>query len=170
MRRHAHPVVSIAFAHRETVEQAIETLMAHGIARDRIEVITDPETAAREFAGLVRRVPFQVLGDAARGGLVGLIASATLSLVIVALSGADAPWALSIVQLLGPNVGTLGGALIGAVVGWFRHRQPSDLYCRVRQTGGILMLVHTRNTVEADRVLAVLGQMGGRDGIMEQAA
>ena len=164
-----HPVVSIAFQGRDQVDQTIAYLMEHGVARDEIEVVTDPTTAAREFRGLQPKVPYELLADVGRGALIGLVASVCLSLVLVAVSPLQASPVLAIVQLLGPNVGTLGGALIGAMVGFWRPRPPSDLYCRVRQTGGILMLVHCRTGEEAETLRVKLGERGGRDGIVVTA-
>jgi Na+/phosphate symporter len=165
-----HPVVSIVFDRREPLEGAIAGLMEAGIARDQIEIVTDPATAHREFHDTLRRLPPQILGDAGRGALIGLIATSALSALLVLVVPMSVTGPLTIVQALGPNVGTVAGAVIGALIGWIRHRTPSNLYCRVRQTGGILMLVHCRNTEQADRMLALLGPKGGHDGVIAQAA
>ena len=49
MRRHpTHPVVSVVFDSRAPLAGAIAELMEQGIARDQIEIVTDPDTARRE--------------------------------------------------------------------------------------------------------------------------
>jgi Na+/phosphate symporter len=166
--QHPHPVVSIVFDRRDPIEQAIADLMEAGIARDQIEVVTDPVTARREFKDTLRKIPPQVLADAGRGALFGLVASSLLSAFLVLVVPLSVTGPLTLVQALGPNVGTVGGAVVGAAVGLFRHRRPDDLYCRVRQTGGILMLVHCRDAEQAERMLALLQPRGGHDGIVVQ--
>jgi Na+/phosphate symporter len=171
MRRHpTHPVVSVVFDSRAPLAGAIAELMEAGIARDQIEIVTDPDTARREFQDQLRRIPPAMLADAGRGALIGLIASSLLSALLILVVPITITGPLTIVQALGPNVGTALGAVIGAVVGWFRHRRPSDLYCRVRTTGGILMLVHCRHDGEAARMMGLLTPRGGHDGIVVPVA
>lgn len=45
--------------------------------------------------------------------LLGVIGGVLLSLVMVAWPGIDAPGGLALVQLAGPNLGTVAGAAIG---------------------------------------------------------
>jgi Na+/phosphate symporter len=167
--RTPHPVVSIVFDRRDPIDPAIAALMEEGIARDLIEVVTDPATAQREFQDTRRQISRQVLADAGRGALIGLLFSFFLSAILVLVVPMEVTGLLTLVQALGPNVGTLGGAVIGMVVGLFRQRQPNDLYCRVRQTGGILMLVHCRSTEQAEQMLALLQTRGGHDGLIVRA-
>ena len=133
-------------------------------------MVTDRATAQRCYPQRIPRVRFEVIVAAGQGALVGLLASSLLALGIIAVSGLDAPGPLAIVQLLGPNVGTLGGAVVGAGLGLARRRPPGDLYCRVRDTGGILLLVHCASEAEAGAVLARVGALGGRGGTLQRAA
>lgn len=165
-----HPVVSIVFDRRDPLDGAIASLMEHGIARDQIEIVTGPATAGRLFGDTRSRLPPQMLADAGRGALVGLIASSILAAVLVLVVPMTVTGPLTLVQTLGPNVGTLGGAVIGILVGALRPRAPKAIYCRVRQTGGILMLVHCRTTEQAERMRDLLGPLGGHDGLVVQAA
>lgn len=162
--RSPHPVVSIVFDRREPLEGAIASLMEHGIARDLIEIVTGPATARRFFGDAIPLVPQQMLSDAGRGALIGLVASSILSALLVLVVPMAAVGPLTLVQALGPNVGTLGGAAIGILVGALRPREPQDLYCRIRQTGGILMLVHCRSRDQAERLQGLLEPLGGHDG------
>jgi hypothetical protein len=98
------------------------------------------------------------------GGLTGLLIAATLSLVIIALPGEAPPGRTAIVQLLGPNFGTVAGAALGALFGALRRRRPSRRYARAAEAASaILVAVRTREEVDLETLQAILGASGARD-------
>lgn len=162
-KRRTQAIASAAFDDRDAVDRALRGLLESGIPRDLIEVAADAGTAKRFFRRGPSHRAYTLLAYAGRGALIGIILSMILSLVLVFTVDVRYAGPLSIVQTLGPNVGTLAGAVIGALWGLVRPRPTADYYCRVKQTGGILVIVHCKTQDQAARIVSRLGDLGGRE-------
>jgi hypothetical protein len=161
-------VITALYDSREAVDDALHRLHAAGVPRDLIEVVVSRDAADRFYRGLARAPGRETFRFAAIGGLVGLILSATLSLAIVAMPGWESPGAIAIVQLLGPNVGTVGGAALGALFGALRSRQPSRRHARAAENASaILLVVRAQSADDVPLLERILVESGGREVRME---
>ncbi len=165
--------VTALFDDPNMIEGALDALYDAGIPRDLIEVVVSREAAARFYADSPRhrapRSPGRETWKYAGGGaLLGFIGGVLLSLVMVAWPGIDAPGGLALVQLMGPNIGTIGGAAIGALVGAFRQRQPDPRHARAAEAAhAIMFAVVARSPHDAELLGALLERKGGRDVVVE---
>jgi len=154
--------VSALYADRDTAERAVVRLHRAGIPRDLLEVVVSPRAAERFFPDAPpppRREAFRYAGI---GALIGLITGAFVSLVIVLLPGFQEPGLTAIVQLLGPNLFTVGGALAGAIFGLFARRRPARHHARAAEAPDSIVLVVTiRSPEEAGPILDLLRDTGG---------
>lgn len=155
------------FDDRDAVDRALDALYAAGTPRDLVEVVVSRE-AARRFYQDAPRVPRRPGRETFRyagiGGLVGFCAGVLVGLVSVAWPGVEAPGGMAPVQVLGPNMATVGGAAIGAMIGFFRHRRPDPRFARAaEETGAIVMAVATRSEREATLLGQLVAAQGGRD-------
>jgi hypothetical protein len=156
----------------DAVDRALDALYAAGTPRDLVEVVVSREAAAQfygnERAGGPRQRPRapgrETFRYAGIGGLVGFIAGVVSSLVMVAWPGVDAPGGNFLVALVGPNETTIGGAALGALVGFFRRQRPDPRFARAAEaSGAIVLAVATRGAREADLLGRLLAPQGGRD-------
>jgi hypothetical protein len=159
----AHTIVSAFCASKERIEDAVEHLTGAGIPRDLVEVVVSESAARRHYEGHVRALGTLALSGASKGALVGLFAGIIVSLETLLLPGFDLPRPLSLVQLLGPNVGAMAGAIIGGLVGALWKRKPRGVYARVSERDAILIVVLGRSPSEASSVARVLTALGGED-------
>jgi hypothetical protein len=163
--------VTALFDSADAVDRALDALYTAGTPRDLIEVVVSRDAAQRFYAdqqGQKRRGP-RALGRetwryAGAGSLLGFIGGVLLSLVMVAWPGIDAPGGLALVQLAGPNLGTVAGAAIGALVGATRRRRPDRRHARAAEAANAIVLaVNARNAREAEVLAQLLGGQGGRE-------
>jgi MFS family permease len=153
--------VSAFYESAAEVARVLERLTLAGIPRDLVEVVVSPEAAAEFYPRRARRLGNQSFRYAGIGALVGFLGGAGISLFIVMMPGfAPAGWA-AIAQLLGPNVGTLLGGVIGALAGLFAKRRARDMYHRALERKAILVLVHDRRTEDLPATQDILAQAGG---------
>lgn len=152
------------------VDLALDALYTAGIPRDLIEIVVSRDAAERFYAGdgRRRRVRRQSGRESFRwagiGGLVGFVAGVALSFVMVAWPGMDAPGGLALVQLLGPNFGTVTGATLGAVFGWFRRQRPDPRHARAAEAShAIVVAVTARDEREVATLAGLLADNGARD-------
>ena len=83
---------------------------------------------------------------------------------MVAFGGMTKPGIGALVQLLGPNLTTVTGAVVGGAIGAFVRRAPAPRHRRAGETpDAILVLVRARSTAEARAVAPMLASAGGRD-------
>lgn len=83
--------------------------------------------------------------------------------------GWESPGTTAIVQLLGPNIGAVGGATLGALFGAFRRRRPRRAYARAAENASaILLVVRTQSRSEVAPIEQVLTASGGRDIRVEE--
>lgn len=167
-RRLREPLTLTAlFTDREAVDRAVDALYAAGTPRDLVEVVVSREAAARFYASaphLLRPPGRETFRYAGIGGLVGFVTGVAVGLVTVALPGIEAPGGMAPVQVLGPNMATIGGAAIGALIGFFRRQRPHARFARAAEaTGAIVLAVATRSEEEAALLARIVEAQGGRD-------
>lgn len=156
--------VSALFDDPARVDAALRALVHAGLPRDLVDVVVTEEAARRFYPGRARPLGRDAIRYAGAGGLIGLIVGATLSLAIIALPGLAAPGLTAIVQLLGPNLATVSGAVVGALIGLLTRRRAEPRHARVVEApASIVMVVTVRTEEEADRVSRLLVENGGRD-------
>lgn len=165
--------VTALFDEPAAVERALDALYTAGTPRDLIEVVVSREAAARFYASVPRHGAPRGLGRetwsyAGAGALIGFAAGVLISLVMVAWPGIDAPGGLALVQLAGPNIGTVAGAAIGAVIGALRRRHPKARHARAAEAANaIVVAVAARSEREAELLGQLLAEYGGRQVRME---
>ena len=160
--------VTALFDSAAGVDAALDALYTAGMPRDLIDVVVSPEAAAHFRGGFVRGPGRETFRFAGIGGLTGLVLGAAISLVMVAWPGLDAPGGQAIAQLLGPNVGLVAGAALGACAGFFLHRSPDKRHARAAvAAGAIVMAVATRSRAEGVLIAQLLTERGGRDARFE---
>ena len=156
--------VSALFDDPSDVERALAALVRSGVPRDLIEVIVSPRAARRFYPERARAPGRDALRYAGAGALIGLIAGAALSLVLIAIPGFHEPGGLVFVQLLGPNLMTVAGAVVGAIVGLLVHRRAEPRHMRAVESPDAIVVVATaRSAGEAAAVARSLRGTGGHD-------
>ena len=147
------------------VERMLDALYTAGVPRDLVEVVVSRDAARRYYgAARVRRPGREAFRYAGIGGLVGFVGGVVLSLIMVAWPGIDAPGGLAIVQLAGPNFGTITGATVGAIIGWFRRQRPDARHARAAEAANaIVVSVTARGEEELARSERLLRESGGSD-------
>ena len=160
-------LLTALFDDRDAVDRALDALYAAGTPRDLVEVVVSREAARRFYQDaprIPRRPGRETFRFAGIGGLVGFCVGVLVGLVSVAWPGVEAPGGLAPVQILGPNMATVAGAAIGAIVGVFRHQRPDPRFARAaEETGAIVMAVATRSEREAALLGQLIAAQGGRD-------
>lgn len=156
------------------VEAAVDALYAAGTPRDLVEVVVSREAADRFYASAPRaprRLGREVFRFAGIGGLVGFVAGVAIGLVTVALPGIEGPGGMAPVQVFGPNVATVVGAAIGALIGYFRRQRPDPRHARAaEQSGSIVLTVATRRREEATVLERIVTANGGRDVLVQESS
>jgi hypothetical protein len=155
--------VSALLESPEAVNEALMRLSFLGIARDRIDVVVSPETARRYYPHEARRLGTYALRYAAVGALTGFLLTSALALAVVLLPGYADAGLLALVQLLGPNVGAIGGAAVGAAAGFFVRKAPRGPYHRALEAEAIVLIVHDVSTSEGADIEGLLASIGGKD-------
>jgi hypothetical protein len=168
--------VTALFDEPEAVDRALDALYTAGTPRDLIEVVVSRQAAERFYASAPRRRAPRAQGRetwrfAGIGALTGFVGGVFLSLVMVAWPGIEAPGGLSLVQLAGPNIGTIVGASLGALIGAFRRQHPEPRHARAAEAANAIVLaVLARSEREAALLGQLLGGQGGRDVRVEAPA
>lgn len=165
----ADPAVTVTalLPDRAAAESVVAALLRTGLPRDRVEVAVTPAVASREFGDVRPRARHRSLVSAAVGGFIGLLLGSLAALVIVWLPGFHDAGVLAFAQLLGPNLTTLTGAVVGAGFGYFRRREPPPAHARLEEAPDrILVTVSARSREEAERLAGLLERAGG-DGRIE---
>lgn len=155
----------------DTVERALDALYSAGTPRDLVEVVVSRESAKLySSAGRTPRGPGrETFRYAGIGGLIGFILGVLVGIVLVAMPGIESAGGMAPVQLLGPNMATIGGAAIGAVFGYFRRQRPDPRFARAAEAAGAIVLaVSTRSEREASLLGDLLVAHGARDIRIEE--
>lgn len=154
--------VTALFESTQAVDQALVALVRAGVPRDLINIVVSQEAARRFYRGRVRALRRETLRYAGIGGLVGLIIGILLGVGLVALPGFQDPGAMAFVQLLGPNISTVSGAIIGAVIGFFVHRTVETRHSRAAEAPESIVMVVTARSADEVRVLErLMAKYGG---------
>lgn len=161
--------VSAFFITEAAVNQAITACLHRGIPRDLIDVAVSGQASLKFYGGAAGPNRDGWFSWAGRGALTGLLLSSAVALLILLLSGYEASKPVAIIQLLGPDIGILIGAALGALYGWLK---PGDIKPQMQRAlnreDAALMLVHLQPATEADEVLKVLEQHGGEQALIEK--
>lgn len=154
------------FDERAAVDRALDSLYSAGTPRDLVEVVVSREAAERLYGSAPRaprppgRETFRYAGI---GGLIGFLVGVLVGVVLVAMPGIESAGGMAPVQLLGPNMATIAGAAIGALIGYFKRQQPNPRYARAaEEAGAIVLAVSTRSEREATLLSDLLAAQGGR--------
>jgi hypothetical protein len=165
--------VTALFDDGDSVERVLDALYTAGTPRDLIEVVVSRDAAARYYAGATgHRAPRQLGREtwsyAGAGALIGFVGGVLISLVMVAWPGIEAPGGLALVQLAGPNIGTVAGAGVGAVIGALRRRRPQPRHARAAEAANaIVVAVAARSEREAELLGQLLAGHGGHSVRLE---
>ncbi len=161
-------VVSALFDSASAVDESLARLYEAGVPRDLIEVVVGPEASRRFYGGKAAVRKHEAFRFAGVGGVIGVVAGAALGIGVVALPGFADPGLTSVVQLLGPNVATIGGALVGAAIGAFIPRKPAWTHRRAAEAPNrIVVVVVARAEGEVGALQRVLTEAGGSDARLE---
>lgn len=169
-QRMLEPVtITALFDDPAKVERTLDALYTAGMPRDLIEVVVSRDAAQRFYARMPgRRAPRppgrETWRFAGIGALAGFVGGVVISLVMVAWPGIDAPGGHALVQVAGPNIGTMAGAAVGATVGSFRRQRPQARHARAAEAAqAIVFAVAARSEQEATLVGQLLASQGGRE-------
>ncbi len=153
--------VSAFFPSPEAVDAVVARLLDRGLPRDLVDVAVSP-AAARIFYPRLARAPGNMgFAYAGIGALAGLIGGSLVSLAIVAASGFTLDRTLALVQLLGPNVATLAGAVLGGLVGLFTRQKPAVPFGRVGDRDAILLVVSGLDPTQVIPIKDFIAKAGG---------
>jgi hypothetical protein len=161
--------VTALFDQTEAVEAALVGLVRAGVPRDLIDVVVSPEAHERFYAKQKPMTGRAALSYGGRGGLIGLAIGVAISFSLIALPGFQSPGLTAIVQLLGPNFTTVVGALIGAAYGLRVKRPAEPRHARAaEEPSAIVIAVLTRSRAEAEQLVELLANNGGRSPRIEK--
>lgn len=160
--------VSGFFRDEHEVQEVMHACVHRGIPRDLIDVAVSTAAAPHFFSGRARANRDAWFSWTGRGALAGLLISATLSLILIMLPGFNESNTMAIVQLLGPDIGIIVGAFLGALYGWLK---PGDIKPQLRRatqrSDAALMLVHLQPEDEANAIQDIFKAHGAEDILME---
>jgi hypothetical protein len=175
MNVHAGTSASLAvsgfFTQREQVDQALSACLGLGIPRDLIDVAIS-EKAASKFKQLkAKRNTDHWFAWTGRGALIGLLISILLTLGIVMLKGYEISDSMALVQLLGPDIGIIVGAAIGAIYGWMIESDNNVLMQRAdEREDAMLFLVYLQPQEEAEKIRQILADHGAESIVVENTS
>lgn len=154
--------ISGFFAQEQAVENTMLACLHRGVPRDLIDVAVSEKAAPHFFGGRAATNRDGWFSWTGRGALAGLLISAVLSLVIVLLPGFNPSKLMAMVQLLGPDIGIIVGAALGALYGWLKPDDIKPQLLRARERNdAVLMLVHLQPRNEAETIRSIFAQLGG---------
>jgi hypothetical protein len=159
----AGPSLAISgfFTQPEQVDKALSACLSLGIPRDLIDVAISEKAADKYKQLKAKRNTDHWFAWTGRGALIGLLISIVLTLGIVSLKGYEISDSMALVQLLGPDIGIIVGAAIGALYGWFIESDNNVLMQRAdERDDAMLFLVYLQPPSEAEKVRNILIQNG----------
>lgn len=161
--------VSAFFSAEAQINQAIAACLHRGIPRDLIDVAVSNKAAKRFYAGSAGPNRDSWFSWAGRGALAGLLLSAGMALIILLVWGYQTSKPMAMVQLLGPDLGVIIGAVLGALYGWLKPGDQQPQFARaLHREDAALLLVHLQPAAEAEAISALLRQYGGDTVLVEQ--
>ncbi|MCB5191470.1 hypothetical protein LG198_12095 [Methylobacillus arboreus] len=162
--------VSGFFTDQRQVDNVLSDCLRLGIPRDLIDVALSEEAAAKFPALKARKNTDSWFAWTGKGALAGLLISSALTLVIILLAGYEVTNSLALVQLLGPDIGIIVGAALGALYGWLRESDTNTLMQRATQRNdAMLLLVYLQPPEEAARIARIFTLHGGEEIASDQA-
>lgn len=161
MRSGRSVAASVQFPTREGAERALQAVTDAGVPRDLVSFAVSEAGAIRHFEGKVEGRASVMLENAARGAWIGLVTTGLLSLGIIAWPASARPKSLGLVQLLGPNMGVMAGALIGVIWAWLAPSSTRIPGVPMPEGDQIIVSVHGLDQERANRVLGILETVGG---------
>lgn len=165
---HERTAVSALFDDPAAVDRVVARLVRAGVPRDLIDVVVSPEAAERYYPTRARAPGRDAMRYAGAGGLIGLLVGTVISFALIAWPGFQPPGMAIIAQLLGPNLCTVGGAALGALIGLGVRRRAERRHQRAREApDSIVVVVTARSTEEERALLGELREAGGREPRVE---
>lgn len=160
--------VSGFFKSESAVNAVMHGCLHRGVPRDLIDVAVSQAAAPHFYSGRARANRDAWFSWTGRGALIGLLLSAILTLVIVMLPGFDTSFNMAIVQLLGPDIGVIAGAFLGAMYGWLKSGDVRPQFKRATlRSDAVLMLVHLQPEDEANELKEIFMAQGAEDILVE---
>ena len=157
-------VVTALFDTADAVDAAVRGLQVAGVPRDTVEVIVSRAASDRFYAGRARPPGHEMFRWAGIGGITGLLVGAAISFIILALPEDVGPGPAAIAQLVGPNLSTVLGAVLGGLFGRMRRRRPNPWYARAAESPeSIVLAVRAGDEEEARDIAQLLTDGGGRE-------
>lgn len=160
--------ISGFFSEQKQVDAVLSLCLQRGIPRDLIGLALSEE-AARRFGNLkAGRNTDNWFAWTGRGALIGLLTSALLTLGIILIHGYEVSKQLAFIQLLGPDIGVVLGATLGAVYGWL-HEDETNLWMKraADRDDAMLLLVYLQPGDEAARISEIFSRYGGQNILAE---
>ncbi|HYD33965.1 MAG TPA: hypothetical protein VEA39_05285 [Methylophilaceae bacterium] len=160
--------VSGFFKDEAAVSTVLHACVHRGVPRDLIDVAVSEAAAPKFYGGRARPNRDSWFSWTGRGALAGLIISAVISLIIILIPGFNMSEIMAIVQLLGPDIGVIAGAFLGAIYGWLKTADVRPQFRRATsRSDAVLMLVHLQPEDEAKELQEIFRTQGGEEVIME---
>jgi hypothetical protein len=153
-------IVSCFLNNESQTRQALLKLLSIGIPRDLMEILVEKQNANRIFGHTKIRRPNYAAASAGRGALIGLILFSLISAFLIVSASSRDSSRLTMIMLLGPNVGVLLGAFVGILTGLFIRRAIPPRFERLREGNGVLLVVRTKLILEAESIASVLKEIG----------
>lgn len=162
-RRLAHAVTA-SFRDPDQVQAALEHLIRAGVPRDLVDVVVSPAAARRFYPSTASDLGNDAFRYAGAGGLIGLLVGSIISLVLIMLPGFFDKGIIPFVQLIGPNLVTVVGFMVGGIIGFFKRRPPNPHFARAAaEPEAIIMVVALRSREEAERIVRILSRAGANE-------
>lgn len=160
--------VSALFSDAGAVERAIAGLASAGLPRDLIDVVVSPKAASAFYPGIRARPARMTIPFAAIVAIEALVVNIAFALFTISFDEFAAPGATVFVQLLGPNMAGIGGAVAGAVFGFFQRRPPKWYHARAAEAqDAIVVVVRARDMAHAQSVEQLLKRLQGQEPRLE---
>lgn len=148
--------VSGFFRDEAAVNEVMHACVHRGVPRDLIDVAVSEAAAPHFFSGRARANRDAWFSWTGRGALAGLLISASFSLFLIMMPGFDTSNTMAFVQLMGPDIGIIVGAFLGALYGWLKPGDTKPQLRRATQrSDAALMLVHLQPEDEAEAIRSI---------------
>lgn len=160
--------VSGFFKNEEAVNSVMHACVHRGVPRDLIDVAVSAAASPHFYGGRARLNRDSWFSWTGRGALAGLLISATLSLALIMMPGYNDSYLMAIVQFLGPDIGVIAGAFLGAIYGWLKAGDIRPQFKRATlRSDAVLMLVHLQPEDEAGMIERIFREQGGEEILVE---
>lgn len=160
--------VSGFFQQPQQVDKVLAACLQRGIPRDLIDLALSEQAAARFTALKPGRNTDNWFAWTGRGALAGLLISAVLTLGIILTMEYEVSERMAVIQLLGPDIGIVVGAVLGAIYGWLHESETNALMQRAAERDdAMLLLVYMQPPDEAAQVADIFSTHGGQGVLAE---